>query len=146
MGPVCEQSIYNLSNRLLELEVIPACRDYGMGLVIWSPLAGGLLGGALGKSKEGRRSKISEQIGKYRNQLEAYESFCKKFGEKPADVALAWILRNPVITGPIVGPRTIEQLKGSLRSLDIELSHNVIEELDKIWPGPGGTAPEAYAW
>jgi aryl-alcohol dehydrogenase-like predicted oxidoreductase len=146
MGPVCEQSIYNLSNRLLELEVIPACRDYGMGLVIWSPLAGGLLGGILSKTKEGRRSQIADQIEKYRAQLTAYESFCENLGENPADVALAWLLKNPVITGPVIGPRTEAQLNGSLRSLDIEITDDINEELDKIWPGPGGPAPEAYAW
>jgi aryl-alcohol dehydrogenase-like predicted oxidoreductase len=146
MGPVCEQSIYNLNNRLVELEVIPACRDYGMGLVIWSPLAGGLLGGILGKLEQGRRSQIGEQVDKYRSQLEAYEEFCRKIGEKPADVALAWLLGNPVVTGPIVGPRTLEQLTGSLRALDVQLSGEALAELDRIWRGPGGPAPEAYAW
>jgi aryl-alcohol dehydrogenase-like predicted oxidoreductase len=146
MGPVVEQSIYNLSNRMLELEVVPACRDYGMGLVIWSPLAGGLLGGSLGKFKEGRRSQIGTQVEKLRDRLEAYEKLCREIGEKPSDVALAWLLKNPVVTGPIIRPRTIEQLKGSLRALEIELRGEVLEELDKIWPGPGGPAPEAYAW
>jgi NDP-hexose C3-ketoreductase / dTDP-4-oxo-2-deoxy-alpha-D-pentos-2-ene 2,3-reductase len=61
-------------------------------------------------------------------------------------VALAWTLANPAITSPIVGPRTVAQLEGSLRALDVALSKETLAELDEIWPGPGGEAPEAYAW
>jgi len=148
LGLVSEQSLYNLSARTIELEVIPACRAYGLGLIPWSPLAGGLLGGALQKANAGRRS--SEQAQKHiennRTKLEAYENFCRELGEQPADVALAWLLRNPVVTAPIIGPRTLDQLTGSLRALEIELSDEYAGQLDQIWPGPGGEAPEAYAW
>jgi aryl-alcohol dehydrogenase-like predicted oxidoreductase len=148
MGLVSEQSLYNLSARMIELEVIPACRTYGLGLIPWSPLAGGLLAGALQKAAEGRRAaeRVQEAIEKHRDQLEAYEAFCQELGKKPADVALAWLLHNPNVTAPIVGPRTLEQLEGSLRALEIELSEDVLARLDEIWPGPGGEAPEAYAW
>jgi len=148
MGLVSEQSLYNLNARMIELEVIPACRAYGLGLIPYSPLAGGLLGGALQKMAEGRRTsdRAQETIKKHAVQLKAYEAFCRKLGEKPADVALAWLLHNPVVTAPIIGPRTMEQLEGSLRALKIKLSKKVLERLDEIWPGPGGEAPEAFAW
>lgn len=148
MGLVSEQSLYNLSARMIELEVIPACRAYGLGLIPWSPLGGGLLAGALRKAGEGRRASqdIQEAIEKHHAQLEAYESLCRELGEKPADVALAWLLQNPAVTAPIIGPRTLEQLEGSLHALQIELSEDVLARLDEIWPGPGGEAPEAYAW
>lgn len=149
MGLVSEQSLYNLNARMIELEVIPACQAYGLGLIPWSPLAGGLLGGALQKISEGRRISephTQEAIKKHLPQLKAYEAFCRKLGEKPADVALAWLLHNPAVTSPIIGPRTMEQLEGSLRALKIKLSKKSLEQLDEIWPGPGGAAPEAYAW
>jgi aryl-alcohol dehydrogenase-like predicted oxidoreductase len=148
MGLVSEQSLYNLKSRTIELEVIPACKHYGLGLIPWSPLAGGLLGGALAKAAQGRRASqhMSEEIEKNRAQLERYEQFCASLGEKPADVALAWMLKNPVVTAPIIGPRTIEQLDGSLRALEIDLNADAMKTLDEIWPGPGGEAPEAYAW
>lgn len=148
MGLVCEQSLYNLKDRMIELEVIPACQGYGLGLIPWSPLAGGLLGGVLAGANEGRRSseRAQKDIEKYREQLTAYEAFCAELGEQPADVALAWLLHNPAVTAPIIGPRTMEQLTGSLRALEIQLTAEALGRLDEIWPGPGGPAPEAYAW
>jgi len=148
LGLVAEQSLYNLNARMVELEVIPACRAFGLGLIPWSPLGGGLLGGALQKASTGRRAdeRTQENIEKYRAKLEAYEGFCRELGEQPADVALAWLLSNPVVTAPIIGPRTSEQLTGSLRALEITLSDEHKQKLDQIWPGPGGEAPEAYAW
>lgn len=147
-GLVSEQSLYNLTARTIELEVIPACRDYGLGLIPWSPLAGGLLGGVLKKVKEGRRAseRVQEVIEKHRSQLEAYETLCADLGEEPANVALAWLLHNPDVTAPIIGPRTIGQLEGSMRAMEIKLDQDTLTRLDEIWPGPGGEAPEAYAW
>jgi aryl-alcohol dehydrogenase-like predicted oxidoreductase len=148
MGLVSEQSLYNLNARTIELEVIPASRHYGLGIIPWSPLAGGLLSGALRKAAEGRRaeSRIQQQIQQHRSQLEAYEALCQQLGEEPADVALAWLLHNPAVTAPIIGPRTVEQVSGSLRALNIALSDETLRKLDEIWPGPGGQAPKAYAW
>jgi len=148
MGLVSEQSLYNLSARMIELEVIPACRAYGLGLLPWSPLGGGLLAGALEKVSDGRRASehVQESAGKHRAQLESYESLCRELGEKPAEVALAWLLQNPAVTAPIIGPRTLKHLGDSLRALEIELSEDVLAGLNEIWPGPGGEAPEAYAW
>jgi len=148
LGLVSEQSLYNLNARMVELEVVPACREYGLGIIPWSPLGGGLLGGALQKASEGRRSseRAQESVEKNRTKLEAYEGFCQEIGEKPADVALAWLLHNPVVTAPIIGPRTGEQLSGSLRATEIKLADDQLKRLDEIFPGPGGEAPEAYAW
>lgn len=117
-------------------------------MIPWSPLAGGLLGGVLRKIAEGRRASadMQREIEQNRGQLEAYEGFCRDLGEQPADVALAWLLANPVVTAPIIGPRTLEQFDGSLRALEIPMPAETLKKLDEIFPGPGGPAPEAYAW
>lgn len=143
-----EQSIYNLDNRMIELEVIPACRHYGLGLIPWSPLGGGILGGALEKHDTGRRKNkdFEKKVEEKRGQLEKYEALCRELGHPPAEVALAWLLHNPVVTAPIIGPRTIEQLESAVRAASIELDEETLEKLDKIFPGPGGEAPKAYAW
>ncbi|MEJ2013512.1 MAG: aldo/keto reductase [Anaerolineales bacterium] len=148
MGLVSEQSLYNLAERSIELEVIPACQDYRVGLIPWSPLARGMLAGALGDLKGGRRAEkhVQEEIEQNRSALEAYEKLCRELGEEPAVVALAWLLHQPAVTAPIIGPRTIGQLESSLRALELELDSNTLAQLDEIWPGPGGAAPEAYAW
>jgi len=148
LGLSSEQCLYNLVDRMSELEVLPACAGYGMGVIPWSPLAGGLLGGVLGKIEGGRRAGewVQEDLPKHRVKLEAFEAFCKDLGEQPADVALAWVLANPVVTAPIIGPRTLEQLDGSMRSLELALDEAAMARLDEIFPGPGGAAPEAYAW
>ena len=148
LGLVAEQSIYNLAARTAELEVIPACRYYGLGLIPWSPLAGGLLGGVLKKEANGRRARpaLSGYIEQHREQLEAYEELCEDLGEAPANVALAWLLQNPVVTAPLVGPRTVGQLKDALHATTIALSDDTVRCLEEIWPGPGGEAPQAYAW
>ena len=148
LGLVSEQSLYNLTARHVELEVLPAVKEYGMGFIAWSPLSGGLLAGALGKVAEGRRNDeyMQGEIQQFRPMLERFEKLCADLGERPADVALAWLLANPVVTAPIIGPRTIDQLDGAMRALKVELTPETIEQLDEIFPGPGGSAPEAYAW
>ena len=148
LGLVSEQCLYNLEARKVEMEMLPACERYGLGVIPWSPLAGGLLAGALQKASEGRRSSehFRKRVEDNRPRLEAYEKFCADLGEQPADVALAWLLANPVVTAPIIGPRTTEQLEGSLRALEIELDTQAMERLEEIFPGPGGPAPEAFAW
>ncbi len=148
LGLVSEQSLYNLTARTVELELIPALRHYGIGLIPWSPLGGGLLGGALQKADSGRRSSpdFLAAVERHRSQLERYEALCADLGERPADVALAWLLHNPAVATTIVGPRTPEQLHQTLRAPHLNLSTETLRELDEIWPGPGGEAPEAYAW
>lgn len=143
LGLISEQTHYNLNVRMPEMELIPACKHYGLGLIPWSPLAGGLLGGVLQKVSEGRRAGMD--IEPHREKLEKWEGLCRELGEKPADVALAWLLNNPVVTAPIIGPRTMEQLDGSLRALEIKLSEETLKKLDEIFPGRK-TAPEEYAW
>ncbi|MET8145156.1 aldo/keto reductase [Sphaerisporangium sp. NPDC005288] len=147
-GLVSEQSHYNLLTRTVELEVLPACDEYGLGVIPWSPLAGGLLGGILRKIDKGRSAseQVTAALEKHRDKIERYEAFCDELGEQPADVALAWLLLQQAVTGPIIGPRTAEQLDGSLRALEIELDDKALATLDEIFPGPGGPAPEAYAW
>lgn len=148
LGLISEQSLYNLVERTIELEVIPACTAYGIGVIPWSPLARGLLAGALKPVTVGRRADedLKKEIEKYRPKLEAYETFCQSMGEQPADVALAWLLQQPAVTSPIIGPRTVDQLNGAMRVLALTLSADQLKRLDEIFPGPGGTAPEAYAW
>ena len=148
LGIVSEQSLYNLSARTVELEVLPACRDYGVGVIPWSPLGGGILGGALRKAADGRRGAdfVRANIERLRPQLEQYEALCDEIGAAPANVALAWLLANPAVTAPIVGPRTTQQLEDAIPALSLELEPGVLDRLDKIFPGPGGAAPQAYAW
>lgn len=146
---VSEQSLYNVTARTVELEVIPALRHHGVGLIPWSPLGGGLLGGALRKAQgEGGRRATPQAVARieqYRPQLEAYEALCAELGEQPADVGLAWLLHNPVVPSAIVDPPTVEQLATSRRALEMTLPREAFRRLDEIWPGPG-EAPEAYAW
>jgi aryl-alcohol dehydrogenase-like predicted oxidoreductase len=148
LGLVSEQSLYNLAARTIELEVLPACRAYGVGILPWSPLSGGLLGGALAKAGEGRRAgeRIVKMVDKHRSQLERYEGLCAQLGQKPANVGVAWLLHQPGVTAPIVGPRTMEQLEDALVAEKLKLSADTLQQLDAIWPGPGGEAPDAYAW
>jgi len=146
LGLASEQCLYNLKDRMAEMEVLPACRAYGLGVIPWSPLAGGLLAGTPQGDNKGRRSRLSEEIDANKSKLEAFEALCRELDETEADIALAWLLHNPIVTGPIIGPRTIDQLKGSLRALDLQLDEATLARLDEIWPGPGGEAPEAFAW
>ncbi len=160
LGLISEQSLYNLAERTLELEVIPACQHYGLGLIPYSPLFGGLLGGVLKGVEGGRRSSpnVQERLANYAkiginfkdgstaNKIEAYESLCDEIGVKPAIVALAWLLHQPAVTAPIIGPRTVEQIDDAFVALSTTLSKATLDKLDEIFPGPGGTAPEAYAW
>ena len=147
LGLVSEQSLYNLNDRMIELEVIPACESYGLGLIPWSPVGRGLLAGALKPTASGRRADedLRKDVEKFRPRLEAYDTLCGKLGEEPAHVALAWLLHQPAVTAPIIGPRTLDQLNGTMRSLELTLSNETLKQLDEIFPGPGGQAPEAYA-
>ena len=148
LGIISEQSLYNLLERTIELEVIPACTAYGIGLIPWSPLARGLLAGALTQATAGRRADqdVQQEAQKHRQTLEAFERLCRELGEQPADVALAWLLHQPAVTSPIIGPRTLEQLNASIRVVSLSLDKDTLKRLDDMFPGPGGPAPEAYAW
>jgi aryl-alcohol dehydrogenase-like predicted oxidoreductase len=147
-GLVSEQSFYNLAVRDIELEVLPAARHYGLGLIPWSPLNGGLLGGVLRKEAEGKRrtqGRAKEFLDAHRDQVQAYEDFCGELGHDPATVALAWLLSRDGVTGPIIGPRTADQLAHAVEALDVSLDDATCARLDEIWPGHK-SAPEDYAW
>jgi NDP-hexose 2,3-enoyl reductase len=153
LGLVSEQCIYNLMARHVELEVAPAAIHYGLGIIPWSPLHGGLLSGALRKQREGTGSRSGEgrsmeSLEKNREAIEAYEKLAAELGVDPADLALAWLLSRPGVTAPIIGPRTVEQLDNSLRALDIKLDDKTLTRLDELFPpiGNGGPGPEAWAW
>jgi aryl-alcohol dehydrogenase-like predicted oxidoreductase len=139
MGLTSEQSLYNLAVRTVELELIPALRSLGIGLLPYSPLHAGLLAGALQAGSE------DDRIEAHRDQLEAYEGLCRELGATPVHVALAWLLRNPGVSAAIVGPRTSEELRSGLGALSVPLDAKAMQRLDRIWPGPG-EAPQAYAW
>jgi NDP-hexose 2,3-enoyl reductase len=153
LGLVSEQPIYNLLTRHIELEVLPAAERYGIGIIPWSPLHGGLLSGALKKLAEGTGARSTEGraadgLAEHRTAIEAFEKLSAELGYEPADVALAWVLNNPVVTAPIVGPRTMEQLDASTRALEVTLDADTLAKLDELFPpiGKGGAGPEAWAW
>jgi aryl-alcohol dehydrogenase-like predicted oxidoreductase len=154
-GLTSEQSIYNLLNRWIELEVLPAAREYGIGLIPWSPLHGGLLSGVLRKQREGSgsrstASRSADALETHRERIEAYEKLCTDLGEDAANVGLSWLLHQPGVTAPIVGPRTPAQLDSSLRAVAISLDAEFLARLDELFPPPAPNgpqpAPEAYAW
>jgi aryl-alcohol dehydrogenase-like predicted oxidoreductase len=147
-GLVSEQSIYNLLTRDIEREVVPAVEHYGLGLVPWSPLHGGLLAGVLRKERTGQRrtsGRAADSLKLHHQQIEQYEDLCAELGHEPAEVGLAWLLHQPAVTAPIVGPRTLDQLESGVASIDLDLDEGTLRRLDEIFPGHR-TAPEDYAW
>jgi NDP-hexose C3-ketoreductase / dTDP-4-oxo-2-deoxy-alpha-D-pentos-2-ene 2,3-reductase len=153
LGLISEQCIYNLLTRHVELEVLPAAQQYGIGIIPWSPLHGGALGGAIRKLAEGTAGRATsgraeQVINTHRAAIEAYEKLCADLGHDPADVGLGWLLAQPAVTAPIIGPRTIEQLDASLGALEVSLDEDSLAKLDELFPpvGNGGPGPEAWAW
>ncbi|MER6160268.1 aldo/keto reductase [Streptomyces sp. NPDC001868] len=150
IGLVSEQCLYNLYERRAEMEVIPAAQEYGLGVIPWSPLHGGALGGVLKKEVEGGRRSEGRAAGAMSGpdvhaKIQAYEDLLDKHDLEPGEAALAWLLTRPGVTGPIVGPRTAEQLESALRATELDLSEELLAGLDEIFPGPG-PSPEAFAW
>ncbi|MFW3170639.1 aldo/keto reductase [Geodermatophilus sp. CPCC 206100] len=145
LGLVSEQSHYNLLTRHVELEVLPAAQHYGVGIIPWSPLAGGLLAGVLASEGGERRRAREERVERHRPALQAYEDACRDWGLAPADVGVAWLLHQPAVTAPIVGPRTMEQFEGALAALDLTLDEAQLARLDEVFPGYR-PAPVEYAW
>jgi aryl-alcohol dehydrogenase-like predicted oxidoreductase len=155
LGLVSEQSVYNLMERTVDLEVLPAALHYGIGVLPWSPLAGGLLAGAAAKTTTGRRGDDSALLGHSAREqrlaenltrLQAYEALAAELGVTPTALALAWLLSRPGVTAPVLGPRTLEQLIGSFPALDVAIDEQTNRTLDELFPGPGGEAPDAYTW
>jgi Predicted oxidoreductases (related to aryl-alcohol dehydrogenases) len=153
LGLVSEQCIYNLLTRYVEVEVVPAAIQYGIGIIPWSPLHGGLLSGALRKQREGTAARSTEGrsgdgLTEHRETIEAYEKLAAELGAEPSNVALAWLLSRPGVTAPIIGPRTMSQLDGAVEALDVTLDGATLARLDELFPqiGNGGPGPEAWAW
>jgi NDP-hexose 2,3-enoyl reductase len=149
LGLVSEQCKYNLLTRQVEMEVLPACQHYGVGMIPYSPLGGGLLAGS-GRSGSAARSRRTSDFARRLAEerapdLERYDALCKKLGHEPADVALGWLLTRKGVTAPIIGPRTAEQLTTSLRALELKLPHEALAELEQMFPG-FKPSPEAFAW
>jgi aryl-alcohol dehydrogenase-like predicted oxidoreductase len=146
LGLIAEQSLYNLIERRAELEVIPACRAYGVGVITWSPLAGGLLAGGAAEPGGRRQSPDAVKAAAGRaEQLVRFSDLCDELEASPSVVALAWLLHQPGIAATIVGPRSRDQLVSVLSAPDLALDADVLARIESIFPGCG-PAPEAYAW
>lgn len=146
LGLVSEQSLYNLVERSAELEVIPACKEYGLGVITWSPLSGGLLALNDDDGTGRRQSKSIKSAAQSRSdQLLRYGDLCKSIGETPSALALAWLLNQSGVTSNIIGPGSRAQLASVLHVPTMQISHETLATIDEIFP-PIGTAPEAYAW
>lgn len=145
-GLVAEQSLYNLIERRAELEVLPACRAYGLGVIPWSPLAGGLLA-APSNGGDGRRQSADALAARQERagQLDQFAGLCAELGASTSSVALAWLLHQEPVTATIIGPADLDQLTGVLDVPDLVLSPETLAAIDGIFP-PCGAAPEAYAW
>jgi NDP-hexose C3-ketoreductase / dTDP-4-oxo-2-deoxy-alpha-D-pentos-2-ene 2,3-reductase len=147
LGLVSEQCKYNITVRSVELEVLPACDRYGLGVIAWSPLAGGSPEVPCRRRTRPAPERAGRsEIERRRSQLEAYEKLCADAGESPDNVALGWLLANPAVTAPIIGPRTVGQLDDTIRATEISLGTDLLERVDEIFPSPGGPAPEAWVW
>lgn len=146
LGLVSEQSLYNLLERRVELEVLPAAKEYGTGVIAWSPLAGGLLAGLAQEADQRRGSDSTLTARKvHADKLREFESLCATLGEQPSIVALAWLLHQPGISAAIIGPGSQAQMIRLLAASDLVLDSETVAKLDVIFP-PCGPAPEAYAW
>ena len=148
MGLVSEQSLYNLIVRDIELEVVPAAEHYGLGIIPWSPLQGGLLGGVIKKENTGVRrleGRAAESLAEHRQQIQAYEDLADQIDIQPGVLGLAWLLTRPAVAAPIIGPRTRDQLDSALSAVELTLSPGPARPPRWIFPGRK-TAPEDYAW
>ncbi|TMS51142.1 aldo/keto reductase [Mycobacterium sp. DBP42] len=145
LGLVSEQSLYNLTNRAIEQELIPALQHFDIGLIPWSPLASGVLAGKPKGEQTVRRAALSATYDALAPQLDAYEQLCATRGRTPAEVAQAWLLHQPAVASVIAGSRTVAQLDAAVDALTVQLDETTLAELDRVWPGPG-IAPQSYAW
>ena len=153
LGLAAEQCCYNLVTRHPELEVLPAAAARGLGVLVWSPLHGGLLGGVLRKLTDGSAVKSAQgravtALAAARDAVADYERYCAKIGRDPAEVGLAWALSRPHVTSIITGPRRPDHLDAAFRAFETGLSSEDLARLDEIFPaiGRGGPGPDAWLW
>jgi len=147
LGLVSEQGLYNLIERRAEMEVLPACRAYGLGLIPWSPLAGGLLSGEKTSITGGRRDSDDMQaaMSERQQQLNDFQNLCDELNETPSAIALTWLLHQPGVSATIIGPGSVAQLSSVLHVPDIQLNDATLAQIEGIFPAVGAS-PEAYAW
>ncbi len=154
---VCEQPPYSILARGIEADILPACRDFGMGAIVWSPLAGGWLSGRWRKGAEdltSRRSAMIPQrydlsIPANQAKLEAADALAvlaEEAGLSLIHLALAFVIRHPAVTAAIIGPRTLEQLESQLGAADVVLDDALLDRIDEI-VAPGVTVnPTDAGW
>jgi aryl-alcohol dehydrogenase-like predicted oxidoreductase len=151
----CEQPPYSLLVRGIEADVLPTCRRYGMGVITWSPLAGGWLSGRWRKGVEPPKSSRAERLphrfdlslpGNQR-KLEVTEQLAllaEDAGMTLIELAIAFVLRHPAVTSAIIGPRTMEQLESQLTASDVELGDELLDRIDElVEPGTNLNAADA---
>jgi aryl-alcohol dehydrogenase-like predicted oxidoreductase len=152
---VCEQPPYSLLVRGIERDVLPVCAKYGMGVISWSPLAGGWLSGRYRKDAEPPRSTRAQRIPRRfdlslpenQRKLEAADRLAvlaDEAGLSLVHLALAFVIRHRAVTSAIIGPRTMEHLESQLGAVEVELSDELLDAIDEIVP-PGSTLNQADA-
>jgi aryl-alcohol dehydrogenase-like predicted oxidoreductase len=154
---VCEQPPYSMLARAVEADVLPTCRRYGIGVISWSPLAGGWLSGKFRKQAEAPRSHRAERMpARYdvstpvnQRKLEAADALARladEAGMSLVEMAIAFVINHPAVTAAIIGPRTMEHLDGQLNALDVELTDELLDKIDEIVPPGVHVNPDDVAW
>jgi aryl-alcohol dehydrogenase-like predicted oxidoreductase len=154
---VCEQPPYSILVRGVENDVLPTCRRHGMGVIPWSPLAGGWLSGRYRKDAENPTSQRADRIpGRYdlslpgnQRKLEAADALARlaeEAGMSLIELALAFVIRHPAVTAAIIGPRTMEHLESQLSAAEIELSDELLDRVDEIVPPGVDLNPADAGW
>ena len=134
------QPMYNLAKRQAEVEILPMAEAEDMGVISYSPLGGGLLTGKYGKDKRPDKGRLVERedyatrygLKQYYQIAEDFSNHAEQRGVEPASLAVAWVMSNPAVTAPIIGARNLEQLKGSLGALDIEMTEEWRKEISDL--------------
>jgi aryl-alcohol dehydrogenase-like predicted oxidoreductase len=155
---VCEQPPYSLLHRAVEAEVLPVCQKYGMGVIPWSPLAGGWLSGKFGRHGESPDTSRRAQMMPSRfdmslpaNQaklaaVDAFSELAEQSGITLIELALAFVNSHPAVTAPIIGPRTMEQLESQLPALQRTLDAGVLDRIDEIVAPGTNVKPDERGW
>ncbi len=156
VGFVSEQTQYNLLSRVPEMEVLPAAQEFGIGVIVYMPLAGGLLTGKTESFDGSRTRQVEEEygirLGPENSQFRDFSALCREIGEPEHVVATAWVLQHPAVDSAIVGVRTVDQLDGLSRASELSLDHSAMTRLDEIFDINrgrrigAGRSPQAHAW